>query len=604
MEDQWIEKSDGRTIDQPGSDLFPRAFIIALQAPSNYVGPDVVFGHDGDNSLGIPPQAPLPMHNPVEDADPWLPPRHKSSHVVTADLPSSLKEALQVFVLSIAARIALGQKASHGSMLIHVTRFTAVQTQVTAQVQTYLDALYANLESSPDREVRWQNLKRLWDTQFAQFFTQFKAHSSQQLDPPRLPAWTEVKREVTTAFRRLKCVMVNSETKESLDFAGNEANGLVVVAVGGDRLSRGLTLEGLTVSYFLRGARAYDTLMQMGRWFGFRPGYAHLCRVYAPSGIVKNFRTIALATEELRREFSRMCFLNKTPRDYGLRVREPRADLLVTALNKMRRGESVRVHFAESLISSLEIPESALGSNFEAFQKLTASIEEKEGKPNPFGSNHRWDGVAWEILEPFFSTYTATSHVCLTRDSSRSLLHSYINSVHQYGDLEEWTVVVIGSAKGKALKGTPFKTVSRKRLMKLEDPKQPENPGRVTFRGVALGSDESLDLTEDQQAHAKSVEDNFKSLAAAFRAERPSSRGLLLVYPIIPSTKDELDAQSSKAWEDANLPPLIGVAVSLPGSKHDKGCDYVFNPEAVRQMFGTLVEDAERDDEEDAALSV
>src|SRR5262249_4656311 len=112
IEDQWLTKAERRDLEEPGSDLFPRAFIIGLDTPSHSIGPDVVFGHDGDESLGIPPQAPLPMHVAVKDADPWLPPKHKSNHNVTADLPGSLTKALRTFVLSIAARIAIGQDTS------------------------------------------------------------------------------------------------------------------------------------------------------------------------------------------------------------------------------------------------------------------------------------------------------------------------------------------------------------------------------------------------------------------------------------------------------------------------------------------------------------
>jgi hypothetical protein len=608
MEDNWVKKSDVRDLDEPGSDLFPRAFIIGLEAPSNYIGPDVVFGHAGDESLGIPPQAPLPMHVPVDDADAWLPPKHKSGQAVTADLPVSLTKALRTFILSIAARIAIGQDTSHCSMLIHVTRFNAVQAQVMAQVKTYMEALYAELESGDARQAAWNELMNLWNKLFVDSFPQFEKHSSQRLDLPTLPDWPDAEQNVIAALGRIKFAMVNSETKENLDFAGNKKDGLVVVAVGGDRLSRGLTLEGLTVSYFLRGARAYDTLMQMGRWFGYRPGYAHLCRIYAPPEIVKNFKTIALATEELRREFSRMSFLNKTPSEYGLRVREPRADLLVTAMNKMRRGESVRIHFGESLISSLAIPEKALEDNFGAIRELVNSIETQKGQAvQSKKGNYHWEEVDWETLSPFFSAYTADSHTCLTIDSGKSLLQSYIESVHKHGDLKEWTVVIVSSGRGNPVfNGKPYRTVSRQRLMDAGDLEQPENPGQVAFQGVAMGADEGLDFTEEEREAAERLTEKLRSRAAAYRASRPSTRGLLLVYPIIPTAPDKHDKkiQTSQAWRDSGAPVVIGIAVSLPGSRYDTGCDYVCNRQKQREIFGSLAEDFERDEQENKDPSI
>ena len=86
-------------------------------------------------------------------------------------------------------------------------------------------------------------------------------------------------------------------------------------------MSRGLTLEGLSVSYFLRASRMYDTLLQMGRWFGYRPGYVDLCRLYTTSELREYYSHITMATEELRREFDLMADRGMTPSDFGLRVR-------------------------------------------------------------------------------------------------------------------------------------------------------------------------------------------------------------------------------------------------------------------------------------------
>jgi hypothetical protein len=70
--------------------------------------------------------------------------------------------------------------------------------------------------------------------------------------------------------------------------------GLTAIAVGGLSLSRGLTIEGLTVSYMYRNTRMYDTLMQMGRWFGYRPGFEDLCRVHLSRDSINWYSHIAL----------------------------------------------------------------------------------------------------------------------------------------------------------------------------------------------------------------------------------------------------------------------------------------------------------------------
>ena len=75
-----------------------------------------------------------------------------------------------------------------------------------------------------------------------------------------------------------------------------EERGEHVIAVGGDKLSRGLTLDGLSVSYYLRASQMYDTLMQMGRWFGYRDGYLDVCRIYTTQELAEWYRFIASAS--------------------------------------------------------------------------------------------------------------------------------------------------------------------------------------------------------------------------------------------------------------------------------------------------------------------
>src|SRR5262249_19352005 len=117
-----------------------------------------------------------------------------------------------------------------------------------------------------------------------------------------------------------------------------------VIAIGGDKLSRGLTLEGLSVSYFLRASKMYDSLMQMGRWFGYRPGYVDLCRLYVTPDLALWFRHVATAAEELRVRIDHMARVGATTEVYGMRI-QSHDILLVTALNKMAHSQEFQVSF-------------------------------------------------------------------------------------------------------------------------------------------------------------------------------------------------------------------------------------------------------------------
>jgi hypothetical protein len=605
MDQNHVDKRADRNPDDEGSDLFPKSFIINLDSPTNYIGPEAVFGHSGDENLGIPQRAPLPMHEPADDADIWLPPKHDKYQTVSPDLPKSLREALRSFLLGVAARIALGHDTAHMSMLVHVSRFNDVQQQVTSHVENELSSLIEKLRHGEQADRNIDELREIWERVFVNSFPAFAAHPSQQLVKPVLPDWLSVSEKIQEAFGRIKFCNINSTTKENLDYA-EKPNGLIVVAVGGDRLSRGLTLEGLSVSYFLRGAKAYDTLMQMGRWFGYRPGYAHLCRVYAPTSIVQSFKTIALATEELRSEFRRMAFLNKRPTEYGLRVSEPRADLLVTAMNKMRLGQSVRVHFSESLVSSLDIPRSVSNNNYEAFVNLVDFLEKNIGVPvtgtlmasGEEGSYHyRWESVGAEPVLDFLKRYCANVHVCFESTVNEStMIAAFIESMNRKSELTEWTIALISSKKlaELAITGRQYHAVKRN----IDTTKKTNRPNQYTFKGVAMGQDEAIDLTSTEFAAA--LEDNRQSdgrlsKAGAYRMQRSPKRGLLLLYPIIPQ-KLGADFDASK--------PIIGVAVSFPASNNDTGQDYVCNPRKIEEMFGAeFAEDFERDVNEGESMT-
>ena len=141
----------------------------------------------------------------------------------------------------------------------------------------------------------------------------------------------------------IRVVEVNSQSPGTLDYSGNRQDGLNVIAVGGFSLSRGLTLEGLMVSYFLRNSMMYDTLMQMGRWFGYRPGYQDLCRIWMPDAAQGWYEHVSESIEELRGEFRSMEASNATPEDFGLKVRSHPDTLIVTARNKMGTGAQIVV---------------------------------------------------------------------------------------------------------------------------------------------------------------------------------------------------------------------------------------------------------------------
>ena len=266
-------------------DLFPRSFIVSLDPPSNYFGPEEVFVEDGDRYVRY-----------IEDSEDHIPIRHRVGFSLSS-LPPSLVDAIRTFIIGRAIRLARGQERQHCSMLVNASRFVGVQSQLRNSIHARLDSIrnairiYGALppaEALQDIEIA--SLHDVWEREFHD--TEFD--------------WKDVQQHMHAAAAPITVVEVNSRAPGALDYGGNAQDGLNVIVVGGYSLSRGLTLEGLMVSYFLRNSKMYDTLMQMGRWFGYRPDYQDLCRIWMPEEAEGWYEHISGSIEELRDELRSM----------------------------------------------------------------------------------------------------------------------------------------------------------------------------------------------------------------------------------------------------------------------------------------------------------
>ena len=269
-----------------GNDLFPSHFIKTLDPPTNYVGATRVFSPEGDLRKQ--------MLRVVNDYGDIIPLMHKKE-LNLEELPSSLEHAIRTFVIARGLRILRGDGGKHCSMMINVSRFNDVQDRVHGLVYEYqkrLDnAIRTNAGLGPDaiRDPDMQDLAVTFETEFCGL--EFGLE--------------DVFRVLPEASRTIVVKTINMRGG-ALDYDRHGRQGLQVIAIGGLALSRGLTLEGLTVSYILRNAGASDTLMQMARWFGYRRNYEDLCRLFICKTSVDHYEYIADAIEELRAELKRM----------------------------------------------------------------------------------------------------------------------------------------------------------------------------------------------------------------------------------------------------------------------------------------------------------
>ena len=303
-------------------DLFPRDFIHCLYPPSNYFGPEKVFLEENLHSQ---------FTVPITDCEDVLPRIHKKDHEVN-ELPTSLCKAIDEFIVARAIHNLRGHGAYHCSMMINVSTFVAVQKTIRELVGIYV----RNLKAAVSANYKMPDSISLQNTYMKNLGKAYK-----ETYPDCGSSWEEVKSVLHAAATSVRLFLINSKSGEKLDYRKFESGsgGLTAIAIGGLSLSRGLTLEGLCISYIYRNTRMYDTLMQMGRWFGYRTGYEDLCRIYLSEDAISWYSYISKASLELVDQIREMRLRDKTPKDFGLYVRSHPDRLLVTSPGKMQAGE-------------------------------------------------------------------------------------------------------------------------------------------------------------------------------------------------------------------------------------------------------------------------
>jgi hypothetical protein len=507
------------TDEMLGDDLFPSDFIHLLQAPTNYVGTDRVFPPmDPEQSEAGEAEAWAAGIRTIEDVDDWLPIDHKS-YAVPGPIPESLLDALRQFLMTCALRdlrvkdrVDGHEKGIHRSMLVNVSRFTAIQNQVADQIHVELDRirdqvrLYGKLKASEAamRSPEIATLQGVFEKEFA----------GEGFE------WIEVLAILHDAISPIRVQPVNQGTgAASLDYSiAREAPGVRVIAVGGNSLSRGLTLEGLCVSYFLRNSRAYDTLLQMSRWFGYRDGYSDLCRIWLTAEAEGWYRHVTDATNELKRDFARMRRQRATPAEFGLRVRTHPDTLLITARNKMATGINVVGEVRDISLAGRGVETARLYAdlqrneeNFKIVDRFLSDLIDGHGAPgqSPNGNANVWRNVPAETIAKLMREFLVHP---LNHDFQGDAIADFLAAAVQRDDaqLSHWTVALPTSGTEAAIApplSSGLAVQAKKRLVLLRQ--TPPQSLLVSGKKARVGGQEDvLHGLSLQQVEAVKVEES------------------------------------------------------------------------------------------------
>lgn len=554
-----------------GEDLYPSDFILSLPRPPGYVGPERLFGRSALAGEGGENVAGLDVIRKIPDwqADMLLPGRRGSS---PTEVPESLDQALLDFVLATAARDTRTGKQDASCMLIHASQRTAEQDVVADLVRERMSGLRQRWRYQ--RDTASAQFRARWETEFVPVSAGF--------GPERIMAFEDIEEAVTQLFRQQMPVLaLHNKSQDELDY--ERTPNLRAVLVGGNKLSRGLTLEGLLVSFYVRKANAYDTLLQMGRWFGYREQYVDLTRLHTTSLLIDRFRDLATYEEELRREIRLYDLLGRTPMHFGPRIRKHHA-MQITAPNRMGSARSVAYSYSASIQQTItfKLDEAPwLEHNLDATRRLLTALGVPTGTDLD-SQRPTWRDVDWRQIERFLSDYQ--THPDSTRFVA-SRVRDYMSAqATRHNELTRWIVSVRSLVQPNPdLKtedlgiagGSPVNLISRAREAASDTSIGTLiNPISSNGRG-----DEDLGISEeDRNAAREAAKAPGVSYPRELRERRSPEEGLLLVYPISRYSKPQLRAgkdgeppRASDGKQDLFTDPergctVIGIAASLPHS--------------------------------------
>ena len=570
-------------LDMIGNDLFPRHFIKGLDAPSNYYGPHRVFPDD---------DAPNPVRA-ITDHEASLHPSHRKEHQVDA-LPNSLLDSTRAFLVSCAIRRLRGDDQEHKSMLVNASRFIAVQHQIRLLLHDFVDRVRQDLRihgmKAPDVADRYAQIRKLrltFETEYADC-----GHS-----------WQAVLHELHSAVGPIRVIEVNSESDTPLDYTANEGP-LNVIAVGGYTLSRGLTLLGLVVSYFLRRSQMYDTLMQMGRWFGYRTGYDDLCRIWMLRSAAGWYSHIARSFDELRDDLRYMSQINAAPKDFGLRVRSHPDSLMVTARNKMGTGQIFRhsVGLANCFVETAFLSKDSTKqqSNRDAVRRLAERLRADGWGPET-GADHKGgrllSGVPFDPILDFLLDFENDARSLMTQSEP---LCRYIQN--RADELGEWDLYFAGVETE-----TPRTLVDNSLGFRLRCQRRAE--------GSRFSNDpHTLMVTNKQRVASRGVErtglsvSEIEAAESAYRAEKELPAGGTHNYPDFiyrqrrtrPLLIVHLLAIGEREDDLSGERPVVAYSISFPRTAHEHDTvEYLVNTTWLRQLGAEDADEDEMDGDDD-----
>lgn len=593
--------------DEANQDLFPADFIVQLKAPDNYFGGENIFPLDGSDSRAV--------RKLDENESNFLSANHKKD-VEFGALPESLKEAVLGFLINNVIRTKRGQATKHRSMMINVSKYNDPQESIRYCIDKYLEIIQNIIEQDsykPVQEfIKNGEMKKLYslyahgDATKVDFYKGIREELS----------WEEIQNGLENEIKQFVTAIINNRYKGDMrfDYENYGKKGARVIAIGGFVLSRGLTLEGLMVSYYSRNAGAYDTLLQMCRWFGYRPKYDDLCRIYISQTNIDSFFAVLDAVRDLKEQFTELALRNKKPRDFGLMIKESpeilETTLLITSRNKMRSTDVLSLYLNYGGVytdtSKLFRDPSINIKNCNAFDAFVQTQLEKGKTLNHHINTGRYmfTGVDKEDIAVLLK------RVVIPYENKKFDTESLSDYIAESEQFKFWDVVVAtgkSSREYQVTNGVSINAVERSfHLGKGENfIRIGGSNNRIIDPGIFnSGLDLSKDFIDDFLKRKKKANPDENKKYEELTAKdylKIRTKPLLAIYPIDLKNDKNEDCEATKAEktlikESFSTELLIGFAIGFPEKESKAIVQYRANRVKIDQLIRNT--DIDEDEEE------
>lgn len=535
--------------ERPGDDsIYPRDFIYPLEINPKYFGADKLFGSIYEDPEKDTPVADSLVFVKTEQ----ISPKFNSFR----DIPASLIEAIQYFIVATACRYYRKQ-FEHSSMLIHLDQRIATHNSLKRCIEDYLRSdsfQYKSLE---------KELKETWEKQrkrnpFSLIQKLFHYDDSYE-NVFEKPDYEVLSPYVKKIINELKVVVDNSATPMEERLHYHDEHPDVFIVIGGNTLSRGITLYGLMVSVFYRTTKIYDTLLQMGRWFGYKLEFEDLPRIYTTKELAEAYSMLSIVEEKIRDEFSNYEF-DVSPEEVAPKIIKM-PELAITRKMAMQCAISTGINYSGSRPQTLFFPSRNrrfLLDNQEATKVFLDSIEEKRTEKN---SMPLYTGIPISSIQGFLSSYSIIPE---NRTCDKETLLKFIAKANDRGYLQNWDVVVVTTKTGKLFNISSFLTIRMVERTRFDR----KNPEEDTLYLKALQQPNNMFLDTDiydSIPQNTNTSQKFALRHKYFKKRGEEEPGLLLIYPV---DKDSKYRGKYVNRIDLNAPDhIIGLTFVFPNNK-------------------------------------